>query len=262
MFFDTHTHLDDKQLNNVRGELLRELPDAGIAPIMAVAADRESCQSALRLARHNSYILAAVGYHPAAAQHMNEELFAELAEWATEPRVKCIGEIGLDYHWPEDTDKEKQKYWFIRQMELAQKLKKPVSIHSRDAMADTLEILKMFPDVTGVMHCYAGSVHTMGQLIKMGYYIALGGVVTFKNAKTAGEVAQFVPTDRLLIETDCPYLAPEPHRGEVNTPMFLPLVAQKIALIRGTSTEEIAKVTRDNGMKLFGIVHKGGNNYE
>ncbi len=262
MFFDTHTHLDDEQMREVRGELLRELPAAGIAPVMAIAADRDSCKTALKLAERNSYILAAVGYHPAAAQNMDEELFAELAELAQHPRVKCIGEIGLDYHWPEDTDKEKQKYWFIRQMELAQKLKKPVSIHSRDAMADTLEILRMFPKVKGVMHCYAGSYATMVELVKMGYYIALGGVVTFKNAKTAVEVAQFVPPERLLIETDCPYLAPEPHRGELNTPMFVPLVAEKIALIRGTSTEEIARVTRDNGMKLFGISHKGGELYE
>lgn len=262
MFFDTHTHLDDEQMRSVRGELLRELPAMGIAPIMAIAADRDSCKSAIKLAERNSYILAAVGYHPAAAQEMDEEMFAELEELARHPRVKCIGEIGLDYHWPEDTDKEKQKYWFIRQMELAEKLKKPVSIHSRDAMADTLEILKMFPGVKGVMHCYAGSYHTMVELVKMGYYIALGGVVTFKNAKTAVEVAQFVPPERLLIETDCPYLAPEPHRGELNTPMFVPLVAEKIASIRSTSTEDIAKLTRDNGMRLFGITHKGGYLYE
>lgn len=262
MFFDTHTHLDDEQFKEVRGQLLRELAATGIAPILAVAADRESCQSALRLARHNSYILAAVGYHPSAAQQMDEEQFAELSAWAEHPRVKCIGEIGLDYHWPEETDREKQKYWFSRQMELAQKLKKPVSIHSRDAMADTLEILKKFPDVKGVMHCYAGGVHTMGELVKMGYYIALGGVVTFKNAKTAKEVAQFVPPERLLIETDCPYLAPEPHRGELNTPMLLPKIAEKIAQIRGTTTEEIARLTRDNGMRLFRISHKGGYEYE
>ncbi|MBR5782806.1 MAG: TatD family hydrolase [Clostridia bacterium] len=262
MFFDTHTHLDDEKFENMRGELLAELPANGIAPIMAIAADRESCFSAVKLAEQHPFVLASVGQHPAAAQNMDEEQFAELAELAKHPRVKCIGEIGLDYHWPEDTDKEMQKYWFIRQMELADKLSLPVSIHSRDAMADTLEILRMFPRVTGVMHCYAGSYHTMNELVKMGYYIALGGVVTFKNARVSHEVAQYVPIDHLLIETDCPYLAPEPHRGHLNTPLYVPLVAEKIAALRHTDTEQIAKATRENGMRLFNITQKGEYEYE
>ncbi len=257
MFFDTHTHLDDEQFDMIRGELLKELPACHIAPVMAVAADGESCVSAIRLAEENDYILAAVGYHPAAAQEMDEEQFDRLRSLAANPRVKCIGEIGLDYHWPEDTDKEKQKYWFCRQMELAQEMGLPVSIHSRDAMGDTLEILAQFPEVTGVMHCYAGSYHTMEQLVKMGYYIALGGVVTFKNARQAKEVARYVPMDRLLLETDCPYLAPEPHRGKRNTPLYLPLVAEEIGRIRGMSAAEVAQITRENGMRLFGITQKG-----
>lgn len=257
MFFDTHTHLDDEKFEDLRGELLRELPANGIAPIMAIAADRESCFSAIKLAEENPYILAAVGQHPSSAQHMDEEQFDELRSLAVHPRVKAIGEIGLDYHWSEDTDKEKQKYWFIRQMELAKQLHLPVSIHSRDAMADTLEILRMFPEVTGVMHCYSGSYHTMNELIKMGYYIALGGVVTFKNARVSHEVAQYVPSDRLLIETDCPYLAPEPHRGHLNTPLYVPLVAEKIAQLKHTTADQIARITRENGMRLFGITQKG-----
>lgn len=261
MFFDTHTHLDDEKFKDARGELLTELPAAGIAPVMAIAADRESCFSALRLAEENGFILAAVGQHPDAAQHMDEQQFQELKELAVHPRVKCIGEIGLDYHWPEDTDKEKQKYWFIRQMELAEELGLPVSIHSRDAMADTLEILRKFPKIQGVMHCYAGSYHTMRELVKMGYYIALGGVVTFKNARMAKEVAQYVPLDRLLLETDCPYLAPEPHRGHLNTPLYLPLVAKTIAEIRRIPIEEVAKTTRENGMRLFHIT-QNGEHYE
>lgn len=261
MFFDTHTHLDDEKFEYLRGELLTELPAAGIAPIMAIAADRESCFSAVKLAEENNFMFAAVGQHPDAAQHMDEQQFQELKELAVHPRVKCIGEIGLDYHWPEDTDKEKQKYWFIRQMELAEELGLPVSIHSRDAMADTLEILRKFPKVQGVMHCYAGSYHTMRELVKMGYYIALGGVVTFKNARMAKEVAQYVPLDRLLLETDCPYLAPEPHRGHLNTPLYLPLVAKTIAEIRRIPIEEVAKTTRENGMRLFHIT-QNGEHYE
>lgn len=257
MFFDTHTHLDDEQFDSMRGELLTKLPAANIAPILAVAADRESCFSAIKLAQENDFILAAVGQHPAAAQQMDEEQFAELRALAKHPRVKCIGEIGLDYHWPEDTDKEKQKYWFERQMALAEELGKPVSIHSRDAMADTLEILRKFPSVVGVMHCYAGSYHTMRELVEMGYYIALGGVVTFKNARLSKEVARHVPLERLLIETDCPYLAPEPHRGHLNTPLYVPLVAEEIARIRGINPEQVARATRENGLKLFSITQKG-----
>lgn len=257
MFFDTHTHLDDQQFDSIRRELLTKLPAANIAPILAVAADRESCFSAIKLAQENDFILAAVGQHPAAAQQMDEEQFAELRELAKHPRVKCIGEIGLDYHWPEDTDKEKQKYWFERQMALAEELGKPVSIHSRDAMADTLEILRKFPGVVGVMHCYAGSYHTMRELVEMGYYIALGGVVTFKNARLSKEVARHVPLERLLIETDCPYLAPEPHRGHLNTPLYVPLVAEEIARIRGITPEQVALATRENGLKLFSITQKG-----
>ena len=262
MFFDTHTHLDDEKFDTLRRELVKELPASGIAPIMAIAADRESCFSAIALAEENSYILAAVGQHPAAAQDMDEMQFDELKRLASHPRVKCIGEIGLDYHWPEDTNKEKQKYWFIRQMELARDLGLPVSIHSRDAMKDTLDILKMFPSVTGVMHCYAGSYHTMRELMDMGYYIALGGVVTFKNARVSQEVAQHVPLERLLIETDCPYLAPEPHRGHLNTPLYVPLVAEKIAELRHISVDEVARITRENGMRLFNITQKGEYDYE
>ena len=257
MYFDTHTHLDDEKFDTIRGELLTELPVRGIAPIMAIAADRESCFAAVKLAEEHDFVLAAVGQHPAAAQEMDEEQFAELRQLASHPRVKCIGEIGLDYHWPEDTDKEKQKYWFARQMALAEELSLPVSIHSRDAMADTLEILRQFPRVQGVMHCYAGSYHTMRELVEMGYYIALGGVVTFKNARQSKEVAQYVPLERLLIETDCPYLAPEPHRGKLNSPLYVPLVAEEIAALRHISPEEVAAATRENGMRLFGITQKG-----
>ncbi len=262
MIFDTHTHLDDEQFDADRHEILSEMANEGIVPVMAIAADRKSCFSAIQLAEDYPFVLAAVGQHPSAAQNMDEEQFAELEKLAAHPRVKCIGEIGLDYHWPDDTDKEKQKYWFCRQMELAQKLGLPVSIHSRDAMADTLEILRKFPDVTGVMHCYSGSYHTMRELTAMGYSIALGGVVTFKNARVTKEVAQFVPLDKLLLETDCPYLAPEGHRGQRNCPLYLPKVAGEIARLKNITADEVEKATRENGMRLFSITHKEGLLYE
>jgi TatD DNase family protein len=251
MIFDTHTHLDDEQFDADRHEILTKMADEGIAPVMAIAADRESCFSAIQLAEDYPFVLAAVGQHPSAAQNMDEEQFAELEKLAAHPRVKCIGEIGLDYHWPEDTDKEKQKYWFCRQMELAQKLGLPVSIHSRDAMADTLEILRKFPDVTGVMHCYSGSYHTMRELTAMGYSIALGGVVTFKNARVAKEVAAEVPLDRLMLETDAPYLSPEPNRGKRNSALNLPYVAKMIAELKGITPEEVERRTDENAMKMF-----------
>lgn len=256
MLFDTHTHLDDTKFDNDRTQVLTDLRANHILPVMAIAADRGECDRALALAEQNDFIFAAVGFHPDAAQRMSEADFADLERLAHHPKVRAIGEIGLDYHWPEDTDKAGQKYWFARQMELARDMHLPVSIHSRDATADTMEILRKFPDVTGVMHCFAGSVETMRELVEMGYYIALGGVVTFKNARVSREVAAAVPMDRLLLETDCPYLAPEPHRGERNSPLLLPYVAQKIAEIRGISADEVAEITRKNGMKLFNITEE------
>lgn len=253
MFFDTHTHIDDERFSADREALIERLKNEGFSPLMAVAADREECQRVTALAQEYDFIYAAVGYHPDAAQNMTEADLQELRELADLPKVVAVGEIGLDYHWPEDTDKERQKYWFGRQMELAGQMKKPVIIHSRDATADTLEILKQFPEVTGVLHCFSGSVETMHQVLSLGYYIALGGVVTFKNARTAKEVAAAVPPERLLIETDCPYLTPEPFRGTRNDPSKVRLVAEAIARIKGVSCEQIARITRENGMRLFGI---------
>lgn len=252
-YFDTHTHLDDERFAEDREALIEKIKARGISPVMAVAADREGCFGATALAEKNDFIYAAVGYHPDAAQRMNEDDLALIERLAAHRKVRAIGEIGLDYHWQEDTDKEAQKHWFSRQMALAEKLRLPVIIHSRDATADTLEILRAFPNVTGVMHCFSGSVQTMKEVLALGYYIALGGVVTFKNARVAKEVAQCVPPDRLLIETDCPYLAPEPFRGKRNDPTLIPYVCREIARLRFDTAEHIAAVTRENGMKLFGI---------
>ncbi len=253
MIFDTHTHLDDERFAEDREALLQKIKAAGVSPVMAVAADRDGCHAAVQLAADNDFIYAAVGYHPDAAQKMTEEDLALIEDLAKRPKVKAIGEIGLDYHWPEDTDKPAQNLWFRRQMALADRLRLPVIIHSRDATADTLAVLREFPNVTGVMHCFAGSTHTMKEVLSLGYYVALGGVVTFKNARVAKEVAQCAPLDRLLVETDCPYLAPEPHRGKRNDPTLIHYVCREIAALRGDTPERIAAATRENGLRLFDI---------
>ena len=253
MLFDTHTHLDDPRFDEDRETLIDRLKTEGFSPVMAVAADKEGCENVVALAEQYDFIYAAVGFHPDAAQRMSEQDLSRIEALAASPRVKAIGEIGLDYHWPEDTDKPAQQLWFARQMELAEKSGLPVIIHSRDATADTLSILRDFPKVRGVLHCFSGSVETMREVLTLGYSIALGGVVTFKNARVAREVAAAVPLDRLLIETDCPYLAPEPYRGKRNDPSMVRLVAEKIADIRGIPTDEIAHITRENGLKLFNI---------
>lgn len=251
MYFDTHTHLDDRAFDQDRTALIERLRQNGVDHIIAVAADEAGCRNAVALAEQYDFIYAAVGYHPDAAQRMNEDDLKSIKALAAHPKVVAIGEIGLDYHWPEDTDKAAQMEWFARQMALAETLGKPVSIHSRDATADTLDILRSFPAVRGVLHCFSGSVDTMRQVIDMGYYIALGGVVTFKNARKTKEVAAAVPEERLLLETDCPYLAPEPLRGKRNDPGTLCYIARAIAELRGTSAEHIARVTNENAHRLF-----------
>lgn len=253
MYFDTHTHIDDERFDDCRDTLITALRQNGICPILDVGADMEGCKKLLPIAENNDFIYAAIGLHPDAAQHMNESDLETIRQMAAHPKVKAIGEIGLDYHWPESTDKPQQQYWFDRQMALAQQLDLPVIIHSRDATADTLEILRRYSGMRGVMHCFSGSVETMKEVVSLGYHIALGGVVTFKNARTTKEVAMAVPLERLLIETDCPYLTPEPHRGTTNSPLYVPLVAAEIARLRGMSETEIARITYENGKKLFSI---------
>lgn len=253
MYFDTHTHIDDERFDDDREALIAALRQNGVMPILDVGADMDGCKRLLSIAETNDFIYAAVGLHPDAAQHMTEADLEDIRRMAAHPKVKAIGEIGLDYHWPDSTDKPRQQYWFDRQMALAQQLNLPVIIHSRDATADTLAILRRYPKMRGVMHCFSGSVETMKEVVALGYHIALGGVVTFKNAKTAKEVAAAVPTDRLLIETDCPYLTPEPYRGQTNSPLYVPLVAAEIARLRGMKEADIARITYENGKKLFSI---------
>ncbi len=251
-YIDTHAHITDSVYDDTREQMLAQMKKEGVWPAISIGADIEECRRSVALSDKVDGIYATVGLHPSNAQTAPECDFEEVERLAAHENVVAIGEIGLDYHYP-DTKRDEQKAAFIRQMKIAEKLGMPVAIHSRDAMADTLEILRSFPNVRGVVHCFSGSVESMRQVLGLGYYIALGGVVTFKNARAAVEVAKEIPLERLLLETDCPYLAPEPHRGTTNLPLHVRLVAEKIASLRGITVEEVTAQTNQNAVDLFGL---------
>ena len=232
--------------------MLENCREKGVSLIMNIGAHLPSSRAAVALSEQYEDIYATVGFHPCDTYDLTETDYAELEELAKHDKVKAIGEIGLDYHY-EDTDKEKQHVAFRRQMALAEKLGLPVVIHSREATQDTLAVLKEFPNVKGVVHSYSGSVETSKILLDMGYYLSFNGIVTFKNAHKAREVLATLPHDRVLIETDCPYLAPDPHRGERNDPSLVPFVAAKVAEIWGMTQDEVAQITFENGKRFYGI---------
>ena len=250
MIFDTHAHYDDEQFNEDRVELLNSMEEQGVGTIVNVSAAYNSCRKVIALAKEYPFVYAAVGIHPDEVGSLNEETFAQMKELFKEEKVVAVGEIGLDYHY-EDPPRDVQQRAFRMQMELAQKLSLPVVIHEREAHEDGLRIISDFPDVTGVFHCFSGSYEMAKELIRRGWYIGFTGVVTFKNARKAVEVAEKIPLDRILIETDCPYMAPEPFRGRRNDPSLVPFVAKKIAEIRGISAEEAAAATEENAKRLF-----------
>ena len=252
MYFDTHAHVDDARFDEDRAAMLENCREKGVSLIMNIGAHLPSSRAAVALSEQYEDIYATVGFHPCDAYDLTETDYAELEELAKHDKVKAIGEIGLDYHY-EDTDKEKQHVAFRRQMALAEKLGLPVVIHSREATQDTLAVLKEFPNVKGVVHSYSGSVETAKILLDMGYYLSFNGIVTFKNAHKAREVLATLPHDRVLIETDCPYLAPDPHRGERNDPSLVPFVAAKVAEIWGMTQDEVAQITFENGKRFYGI---------
>ena len=224
----------------------------GVTAMMNIGCDLPSSENSVRLAETYPWVWAAVGSHPDDADHVDEARIAVYRELCKHPRVKAIGEIGLDYHY-EDVPREVQKQAFRMQMALAQEIDLPVVVHEREAHEDGLRIVDEFPDVKGVFHCYSGSLEMAKELVKRGWYIGFTGVVTFKNARKAVEVAENIPLDRILIETDCPYMAPEPYRGRRNDPSLVPFVAAKIAQLRGFTPEDIGKATSENARRLFRI---------
>ena len=253
MLFDTHAHLDDTSFEVDRRELLERLPGQGLSLVMNPGCSFESSKNAIALAESHDYIYAAVGSHPDVADEVDEELIARYRQFCKQhPKVKAIGEIGLDYHY-EDIPRDIQKRAFRLQMELARELELPVIVHEREAHEDGLRIVDEFPTVGGVFHCYSGSLEMAKELIKRGWYIGFTGVLTFKNARKAIEVAANIPLERIVIETDCPYMAPVPFRGKRNDPGLVCHMAEKLAQLRGITPEEAARITLENGKRLYGI---------
>ena len=253
MLFDTHAHMDDRAFDTDREELLSALPGQGLALVMNPGCSLESSRNAVRLAKEYDYIYAAVGSHPDAADEVDGAVLEEYRELCKRnPKVKAIGEIGLDYHY-EDIPRDIQLKAFRAQMELARELGLPVIVHERDAHEDGMAVVRDFPEVTGVFHCYSGSAEMARQLVDRGWYIGFTGVLTFKNARKAIEVASSIPLERIVLETDCPYMAPEPFRGRRNDPGKLYRMAEKLAEIRGLSVEEVQTITMENGKRLYRI---------
>lgn len=251
MIFETHAHLDDEAFDADREKLIETLPEKGICRVINVGASIESTKTSIALAEKYEYIYAAVGVHPSDIDGLHEESFAWLKEQTQNPKTVAVGEIGLDYYWDKEPEVQKQQqYWFKRQLELAAQCNLPVIIHSRDAAEDTMHILKEYT-LPGVIHCYSYSPEMAKEFVKMGYYIGVGGVVTFKNAKKLKETVQEIPLEHILLETDSPYMAPEPHRGKRNDPTYIPYIVEKIAELKGVSTQEVLRVTWDNAMRLF-----------
>jgi TatD DNase family protein len=253
MLFDTHAHMDDRAFDADRQELLASLSAQGIALVMNPGCSLASSRNVWQLTKEYNWLYGAVGSHPDVADEVNEAVIEEYRRLCAEnKKIKAIGEIGLDYHY-EDIPRELQQKAFRMQMALAAELNLPAIVHERDAHADGMAIVEEFPSVTGVFHCYSGSLEMAKWLIDRGWYIGFTGVLTFKNARKALEVAEHIPLDRIVLETDCPYMAPEPFRGKRNHPGYLYRMAERLAQLRGVSVEEIHRITTENGKRLYRI---------
>lgn len=254
MIFDTHAHYDDDAFDEDRDVLLSGMREQNVEYIVNVGASMASSERSIKLAEKYPFVYAAVGVHPDEVGELDEEKFAKLREWTSHEKVKAVGEIGLDYYW----DKEKhdlQKHWFMRQMELASEVKLPMIVHSREAAKDTLDmVIAAKPlNLSGIIHCYSYSVEQAREYLNMGYYIGIGGVVTFKNAKKLKEAAEYTPLSQIVLETDCPYLAPTPFRGKRNDSSKIAYVAEELAAIKQVPVEEVIRITNENGRRLYNI---------
>lgn len=249
--FDSHAHYNDEQFDIDRDSLLASLPEAGIVGIINCGTDVESSLLSIEMAEKYPFIYAACGYHPESALDFTDDNLLEIENMLSHSKCIAVGEIGLEYHY-DFVPKDVQKYVFEKHLELAVKYDMPVIVHDREAHADTMELLKKY-NPKGVLHCYSGSAEMAKEVLKMGMYIGLGGAVTFKKAVKPVEVAEMIPLDRLLLETDCPYMAPVPMRGKRNNSAYIEYVAEKIADIRGISSQELLCITAENTKKLFNI---------
>lgn len=253
MIFDSHAHYEDEKFDSDRIELLSGMREKGIGTVVNVGSTIETSKKSIALAEQYEDVYAAIGVHPSEIGCLSEEGMEWLRERSAHPKVVAIGEIGLDYYY-DNSPREAQRSWFEKQMQLAKEVGKPVVIHSRDACEDTMQIVRKYArEVPGVFHCFSYSLETAKELVKLGWYLSFTGAITFKNARKALQVVEWAPLSRIFIETDSPYLTPEPHRGARNDSRFVPLVAEKIAQVKGLSVEEVAKATMENGKKFFGI---------
>ena len=253
MLFDTHAHMDDRRFDDDRDVVLQGLAERGVTLVMNPGCSLESSRNAIALAEKYDFVYAAVGSHPDVADEVNDAVLEEYRRLCKlHNKVKAIGEIGIDYHY-EDIPRDLQMKAFRMQMELAREVGLPVIVHEREAHEDGMAVVREFPDVTGVFHCYSGSAEMAKQLVDKGWYIGFTGVLTFKNARKAIETAESIPLERIVLETDCPYMAPEPFRGKRNDPGYLFRMAEKLAEVRGLSVEEIHAITTENGKRLYRI---------
>lgn len=255
MIFESHAHYDDEAFDTDRNELLQSLQEHGVKYVINSGAGMESSRRSIELAEQYPDVYASVGVHPEETGKLTDEDMAWLRSRCSHAKVVAVGEIGLDYHWPEP-ERTVQKYWFEKQLQMALEEKLPVIIHSREAAQDTIEIMQKVlgkQNGRGSIHCFSYSWEVAEIFLKMGYHIGIGGVVTFKNAKKLKEAVKNIPLERILLETDSPYLAPEPYRGTRNSSCYLPLVAEAVAQIKGTEAEKVIEITEQNAMKLFGV---------
>ncbi len=253
MVFDTHAHYDSGAFNADRLELLSSMPEQGVSLILNPGCELDSSKTAVSLAERFPFVYAAVGVHPSDCAGWQESWLEELRALAAHPKVKAIGEIGLDYYWKDNPPREFQQMVFRRQLELARELDLPVIVHDREAHGDSMAIVREYPDVRGVFHCYSGSLEDAKVLVKLGWMISFTGVVTYKNARRALEIIGWLPMESIMIETDSPYLTPEPFRGKRNDSGKVHLVAEKIAQVKGLAPEDVARITLENGKRFFDI---------
>lgn len=254
MIFESHAHYDDKQFDADREDLLSSLAAHGIKEVINIGSTMEGCQKTVALTEQYDFVYGALGIHPSETSDLTEESYHWISEKCRLPKIVAIGEIGLDYYWEKDEEaRRNQRLWFCRQMELAREMGLPVVIHSREAAEDTLKLMQGIhsEQIPGVLHCFSYSLEMAKTYLDMGYYIGIGGVVTFRNAKKLKEVAAQIPLNRILLETDCPYLAPEPNRGKRNSSLNLPYVAEEIAKLRNITAEEVIEATSENAKRLF-----------
>lgn len=256
MIFESHAHYESEKYDEDRDQLLSSMKENGIEYVVNVGSSIHTSAQSIQLAEQYEHVYAAIGVHPSDVPELDEDKFNWLKSQTEHKKVVAVGEIGLDYYWEKDEAKrEEQKYWFRRQMELAREVDLPVIIHSREAAADTMQLMKEMhaEEIPGVVHCYSYSEELAEEFLKMGYYIGIGGVLTFKNSKKLKEVAKMLPMDRILLETDCPYLTPEPHRGQRNSSLNIPYIVAELSRIKGISEEEIIAVTRENAKRMYRI---------